>query len=373
MISRQTSLSRNIVQFCRYLRQKGFSLSVDDETTALNALQFIDYHSNEVFRQALKAVLCRSRSQLDQFDALFTDYWKELEKAVDAKEKKQPKQTLKPGVNQDSFKALKSWLTGNKNEEIEQTASYSTHENLAQQDFSAVPADDLDEIMKSIRALSRRLAAQSNRRYEKSAKEDQPDLRRTLRKNMRNGGELMHLIFRKPKRNRTKLVVLCDVSQSMDLYSAFLLQFMYSFQQVFRRIETFAFSTSLQSITSLLKQNDFSNAMKVISAQNQSWSGGTRIGESLHQFVTDYAARLLDKRTIVIILSDGWDTGDITLLRQSMEVIHAKARKVIWLNPLAGYTAYRPAVAGMQTALPYIDVFAPVHNVDSLRKLGKWL
>ncbi|GAA4454838.1 VWA domain-containing protein [Nibrella saemangeumensis] len=373
MISRQTSLSRNIVQFCRFLRHKGFALSVDDETTALNALQFIDYRSNEVFRLALRAVLCRSRSQLDQFDALFFDYWKELEKAIDAKEKQQTKPALKPGVNQDSFKALKSWLAGNKNEEIEQTASYSTHQNLAQQDFSSVPADELDEIMKSIKALSRRLAAQSNRRYEKSAKVNLPDLRQTLRKNMRHGGELMHIMFRKPKRNRTKLVVLCDVSQSMDLYSAFLLQFMYSFQQVFRRIETFAFSTSLQPITSLLKQNDFTSSLKAISAQNRSWSGGTRIGESLHQFVTEYAARLLDKRTIVIILSDGWDTGDITLLRQSMEVIHARSKKVIWLNPLAGYTAYRPAVAGMQTALPFVDVFAPVHNVDSLRRLGRWL
>lgn len=372
MISRQTSLSRNIVQFCRFLRQRGFTLSADEEATALSALRFIDYRSNDVFRQALKAVLCRSRSQLDEFDGLFKDYWKELEKAVDAKEKKQARPEMKPGVNKDNYKALKSWLSGNKNDEVEQTASYSTHQNMSQQDFSSVPADELDEVMKSIRALSRRLAAQSTRRYEKSARVNLPDLRQTLRKNMRHGGELVHIMFRKPKRNRTKLVVLCDVSQSMDLYSAFLLQFMYSFQQVYRRIETFAFSTSLQSVTQLLKEKDFSSAMRTISAQNKSWSGGTRIGESLHQFVTEYG-RLLDKRTIIIILSDGWDTGEVSLLEKSMAFIYARSKKVIWLNPLAGYVSYRPSVAGMQAALPYVHVFAPVHNIDSLRRLGKWL
>ncbi len=373
MITRQTSLSQNIVQFCRFLRQKGFALSVEEEATALSVLQYIDYSSKDIFRQALKAVCCRSKSQLQEFDALFNEYWKEIGKAIDSKVITEKKPVLKPAMQDASFKALKSWMNGNRNDEMEEVASYSVSENLLKKDFSAVPDDELDELMRSIKALSKRLAAHINRRNEKSDKKNLPDLRSTLRKNMRRGGELLEIVFRKPKRNRTKLVVICDVSKSMDLYAAFLLQFMYAFQQVYKRIETFAFSTSLQHVTPVLKQNDFKEALRLISAENTSWSGGTRIGESLESFVKEYSKIVLNKRTIVIILSDGWDTGNIALLQKSMEHIHSKSKKVIWLNPLAGFNAYRPDVAGMQAALPYVDIFAPAHNADSLRGLGKWL
>ncbi len=371
MISRQTSLSKNIVQFCRFLRQKGFALSVEEEADALNALQYIDYSSRDIFKLALKAICCRSKNQLHEFDSLFNGYWKEIDKAVDSKIKTETKQVIKPQAG--SFKSLKSWLNGNLNEEKEEIASYSMQENLSQKDFASVPGDEVDELMRNIKALSKRLAAHINRRYEKDERTSLPDLRKTLRKNMRRGGELIEIAFHKPKRNRTKLIVLCDVSKSMDLYAAFLLQFMYAFQQVYRRVETFAFSTSLQCITALLKQNDFTEAMHELSSQNKNWSGGTRIGESLHSFVKEYSKHVLNKRSIVIILSDGWDTGNIELLEQSIKFIHARSKKVIWLNPLAGYASYRPDVAGMQAALPYIDVFASVHNVESLKQLSKWL
>ncbi|MEX2565709.1 MAG: VWA domain-containing protein, partial [Cyclobacteriaceae bacterium] len=252
------------------------------------------------------------------------------------------------------------------------TASYSVGENLSQKDFSAVPADELEDLIRSIKVLSRRLSAHLNRRYKHSEKVNLPDLRRTIRKNMRHGGELFDIAFKKPKRNRTKLVLVCDVSKSMDLYASFLLQFMFAFQQVFGRIETFAFSTSLENITHLLKQNDFTTTLRSLGARESSWSGGTKIGESLNELVKKYAP-LLNKRTIVIIFSDGWDTGEIPLLQQSMELIHKRSKKVIWLNPLAGYASYRPDVGGMKAAIPYVDVFAPVHNLDSLRKLSRWL
>lgn len=373
MISRQTSLSKNIVQFCRFLRQQNFTVGVEEEIAALNALQFIDYGNNQVFRLALQAVLCRSRAQIETFDSLFNQYWKELATAVDAKVKNSEEPPAKPGSKEPSFKALKSWLHSNQNKEEEQTALYSLQENLSQKDFSLVPADELEELMRTIKALSKRLAAQVNRRYKQANKPGLPDLRRTLRLNMRRGGELLDIAFRKPKRNRTRLVILCDVSKSMELYATFLLQFMYSFQQVYSRMETFVFGTSLQYISPLLKQNDFTHAMHLVSAQGESWSSGTRIGESLHSFVNEHASRILNKRTIVMILSDGWDTGDVETLRQSMKSIKALSRKIIWLNPLAGFAGYRPETAGMLAALPYVDVLAPVHNVDSLRKLSRWI
>ena len=159
----------------------------------------------------------------------------------------------------------------------------------------------------------------------------------------------------------------------MELYSAFLLQFMYAFQQVYSRMETFVFGTSLKRITPVLKEQNFRTALHLLEAENNDWSGGTRIGECLHEFVLHHSKKLLDSKTIVVIVSDGWDKGNMDILRESMKYIHGKVRKVIWLNPLAGFASYRPDVAGMQAAMPFIDILAPVHNAESLRQLGKWL
>lgn len=219
-----------------------------------------------------------------------------------------------------SHKSLKAWLHGNRNDDTEDTATYSRQEHLSQRDFSAVPEDEVDELMQTIKALSKRLAARANRRYEPSHKIDLPDLRQTLRKNMRCGGELIDIIHRKPKRNRIKLVLLCDVSRSMDLYSVFLLQFMYAFQQVYRRMETFVFSTSLKRLTPLLKQKNFREALHLIGSEKSGWASGTRIGESLDTFVKDYAKNMIDSKTIVIILSDGWDTGNIDAIKKNIAI-----------------------------------------------------
>src|SRR5216117_1530557 len=220
MITRLTSLSKNIVQFCRFLRQKGFTVAVEEEATALQALQYIDYGNNQVFFLALQAVFCTSKTQLDEFKNLFNKYWKRVDKAVDAKLKNE--QTKKQhAIAQPQLKSLKAWLYGNKNKETEQTASYSVNENLSQKDFSTVPEDEVDELMQTVKSIAKRLAAKTNRRYESSHKIDLPDLRKTLRKNLRRGGELLDIIHRRPKRNRVNLVLLCDVSRSMELYSAF--------------------------------------------------------------------------------------------------------------------------------------------------------
>ena len=373
MITRLTSLSKNIVQFGRFLRLKGFVIGVEEEAMALQALQHIDYSSDKIFRLLLKSTLCRRKSQLDEFDNLFFEYWKHLDKAVDAKTKGDPGKEKRPGTPGKQFKSLKTWLQGNKNNDREETAVYSTQENLSQKDFSSVPDDEIDELMRCIRAMSKRMAAKVNRRFEFSHKPAIPDLRQTLRKNLRNGGELLDIIHRKPKRNRVKLLVLCDVSKSMELYTAFLIQFLYAFQQVYNRIETFVFSTFLTRITTLLKQKNYQEVLLALNTGQSGWSGGTRIGESLNTFVNEYGNQLLSPRTIVIILSDGWDTGKIDLLQKNMEIIHVKSKKVIWMNPLSGYSSYRPDVAGMQAALPYIDVFTPAYNAESLRRLGRWL
>ena len=374
MLLRQTSLSANIVQFCRFLRGHGFTIGVEEQALALNALEKIDYSRREVFLHALQAILCRNQLQVTEFENLFNAYWKELKKALDSKEKQTRKKDAKPkGSDTESFKALKSWLHGNRNKEIESTYSYSLYESVSHKDFSLVPQDELPELMQYIRALAKRLAAQANRRYQPSHEGNRPDLRRTLRANMRRGGELLQLAWKEKKANRTKLVVICDVSQSMELYSAFLLQFMYAFQQAYARTKSFVFGTSLYDITNIMKAQNFSEAMKNLSATNSGWRGGTKIGECLADFVRQYGGRCIDKKTVVIILSDGWDQGDTTGISSAMQWIKTHAKKVLWLNPLMGNKDYKPQTTGMQAALPYVDILAAANNAQSLRNLARLL
>ncbi len=372
MIIRQTTLSANVIQFCRFLRQKGFNAGVDEQALTLRALECIDYMAPTVFQRALKAILCRNKVQAEEFDDIFNQYWKQLGKVVDAKTKEDsPKR--KPVSQYSSLKSLRTWLHGNRNDQTEETATYSIQENISRKDFSTVPEENVEELMRIVRTVAKRIAAKKSRRYKSSQHIGMPDLRQTLRKNLRRGGELLEIAYRKHPSNRSKILMLCDVSKSMELFTVFLIQFMYAFQQVYKRMETFAFGTSLKRITPLLKEQNFRTTLDLLSEENSDWAGGTRIGECFNEFVLNYSKRLLDSKTIVIIVSDGWDKGNMDLLQKSMEFIQAKSKKVIWLNPLAGFEMYRPDVAGMQTAMPYIDVFAPVHNVESLRQLERWL
>ena len=348
-------------------------MGTEEEAVTLQALHFIDYTDSSIFRLGLRTTLCRSKTQAEEFDLLFNEYWQQAGKAVDAKIKDRVSKKKQPVAQPNSFKSLKTWLHGNRNDQTEETATYSAGESIFNKDFAAIPEEDVDELMDIIRALGKRLAAKTNRRYKYTNKINIPDLRQTLRKNLRRGGELLELAYRKPKRNRVKLVLLCDVSKSMELYTSFLIQFMYAFQQVYTRMETFVFGTSLKRITPVLHEKHFRAALQLLELENKDWAGGTRIGESLDDFVRLYSKKMLDTKTIVIILSDGWDKGNMDLLKKNMELIHKKARKLIWLNPLAGFSSYQPDTMGMQTAMPFIDVFAPVHNVESLKRLSKWL
>jgi len=376
-IQRHTELSANVLAFCRYLRSKGLPLGPGEVMDALQALAHTPMDSRESMRMVLKAVLARSRPQQSLFDEWYEEYWQNLAKAVDAKVKQGPEATETPAAKRQeqdpALQSLKSWLYGKGETEEVELAAYSGHRVMTQVDFAAFAAGELEEVMRLIHDIARKLATRLNRRYHRLAQSGQLDFRKTMRLNLRRGGELLDLAFRQRRIRKPKLVMLCDVSKSMDLYSQFLVQFMYAFQSVYARQETFVFSTSLHRITEALQLGSFEQALNQLAEAIPDWSGGTRIGESLQQFVDVYAPGMLDRNTIVLILSDGWDTGDTALLEGSMQYLHKRAARVIWLNPLAGNPAYQPTAKGMEVALPFIDVFAPGHNVESLRALGRKL
>ena len=375
LITRKTALSDNIVAFCRYLRAKGFAVGPLEEADSLKALEALEaLNSPESFQLSLRAVLVKSFQQQRQFDELYANYWRELNRAVDAKIKNgvvEPSSASPPQKNkQASLQALKNWLYGNHSDEVTEIATYSTVESLGRKDFSGFSEDELQEIIKIIHRIAQDLATQKNRRRVAAKTGGMFNLRRTLRLNMRRGGEIVELGFVKPQKRKMKIVLLCDVSKSMDLYSRFLVQLMYGFQKAYRQIETFVFSTSLHRITPQLFQHTYSEALKKLADTIPNWSGGTKIGLSFQQFLDNYGQKMLNNKTVVLILSDGWDTGDIDILEESMYQLHQKAAKIVWLNPLAGNPKYEPDVRGMKAAMPYIDVFAPAYSVESLRAIN---
>jgi uncharacterized protein with von Willebrand factor type A (vWA) domain len=185
---------------------------------------------------------------------------------------------------------------------------------------------------------------------------------------LKTGGELIELTYKERRPKRTKLVVICDVSGSMDIYSRLLLQFVYGLQNSFAKVESFVFATSLARITGELKNKTYKNALDRLATNVRGWSGGTRIGASLATFNAQSLPRV-DKRTVVIILSDGWDTGEPEQLASALALLQQRAGRVIWLNPLLGSSDYAPMTRGMQAALPFINVFAPAHDLASLRAL----
>jgi uncharacterized protein with von Willebrand factor type A (vWA) domain len=251
--------------------------------------------------------------------------------------------------------------------------SESDRDSAGVRDFSSFQDDELADITRIARRIARRLARRPSRRWRSTFLQGaRLDMRRTVRRSLATGGEPAELIFRERKPRKTKLVVLCDVSGSMDVYGRFLVQFLYALQNSFASVETFVFSTRLSRISGELALGSFGEALARLADEERGWSGGTRIGASLAEFNARWL-RTVDRRTIVIILSDGWDTGEPEILDDAMRQIQARAGKVIWLNPLLGNPSYQPLTRGMQAALPHVDIFAPAHNLDSLERLGRLL
>src|SRR5437870_237877 len=266
--------------------------------------------------------------------------------------------------------ALETWGEGHEAEDTGEPLSVpaaSDDEALVGQDFSTFGADQLDEILRLTIKIARRLAHRLTRRRRPVRRRGRVDLRRTLRANLTRG-DLIELRYRQRKRKKVRLVLLCDVSGSMDLYSRFLLQFLFALQNVFGRVETFIFSTRLTRITELLRGRSYRQVLRRLT-DVRDWSGGTRIGESFAQFNREWP-HLVDRRTIVIVLSDGWDTGEPDVLATELMRIKRRAARLIWLNPLLGNPSYEPLTRGMAAAMPLIDDFAAGHNLAALRDLA---
>ena len=199
------------------------------------------------------------------------------------------------------------------------------------------------------------------------------DLRRTIHRNVSHGGTPIELAWRRRKIKPLRLVVLLDASGSMNLYTAFFVRFLHGVVDAFREAEAFVFHTRLAHVSASLRDRDVARAVDRLSLMAQGIGGGTRIGDSLATFNRWHARRLINSRTAVMIVSDGYDTGEPERLGAEMRRLRRRCRRIIWLNPLIGWRDYSPQARGMQAALPYVDLFAPAHNLESLAALEPYL
>jgi uncharacterized protein with von Willebrand factor type A (vWA) domain len=376
------ALGAAVARFAGLLRANAVPVTLIQVLDAVRALDHLDIGDRGELYLGLRTVFVSRPEEQPAFDRAFDAFWRvggEPEQEIPGLVS--PALTAEPdaaapgaaGQKRETL-ALDTW--GDEDDGGEETSeplgvpAVSDKESLVGQDFATFAPDQLDEVLRLTIQIARRLARRISRRRRPVRRRGRVDLRRTLRANL-NRADLIDLRFRARKPKKTKLVLLCDVSGSMDLYSRFLLQFLFAVQNVFRRVETFTFSTRLTRITPHLRSRSYRQVLRRL-GEVRDWSGGTRIGESLAEFNREWG-RIVDRRTIVIILSDGWDTGDPDVLATEMLRIKRRAARVIWLNPLLGNPSYEPLTRGMAAALPLVDHFAPAHNLASLRDLAQRL
>jgi hypothetical protein len=256
---------------------------------------------------------------------------------------------------------------------IELTKTYSERDSLRKRDFADLSDEELEEVRRLISELVWKLGERVSRRH-RSGHGTRLDLRRTLRQSLRHGGEVLTFAHREPRKKPRPLVVLADISGSMERYTRLLLHFIYSLTQGLRqRVEAFAFGTRLTRLSRHMRQRDIAKALSGVSHAVTDWSGGTRIGESLETFNYDWARRVLGGGAVVLLISDGWDRGDPELLSKEVDRLRRSCHRLIWLNPLLGSPEYEPLTRGMVAALPYVNDFLPVHNLESLEELARHL
>jgi len=370
-------LAASIVEFGRFLRVSGLAAEPNQTITALEAVKAINATDQQAFAFALQAALCSTNEEWELFPKLFHEFWGESRpRPRSASGEYKGKSKGRPSAREDeSTVFLDQPASGAAEQEGQGKAVYgaSAQERLKRVDFSKVPYDDLVALEELSLRLLRRMSLRRSRRLAVCNLADRVDLRRSIRRSIMRGGEPIILAYKGRKPRKDKLVIFLDISGSMNFYSLFLVRFAYAVQSRFQQVHTFLFSTDVIEISDLLRTTNLPEALRRLSERPAGWSGGTRIGESLQQFNQLYGRKLLSRDTIFLILSDGWDTGEPDLLAAQLRAVKRRVQKILWLNPLLGLKEYQPITRGMAAALPYVDVFAPAHNLESLLALERYL
>lgn len=403
-IERGERLLYRLTEFGRILWEVGINVGPGQMLELSETLTYIDPTNKEDFYNALKCCLLNKHEQEAIFDQMFGYYWfmrenlnRKADKNNGAARRDERQMRLPPSERKrlaehmnasEQRKELRAEMRPterkrkqdqrDKDDDYDDTGTpqgtaYSAIEQLRKKDFENFSWDEVQEAKKLMAEMRWHLGMRPTRRKTPSRSGSYPDMRRIVRRNLKYGAELIELTWREIKRKPRPLVIICDISGSMSLYSRLLLHFIHTISNGLMNVEAFVFGTRLTRVTRQLKKRDVDDAIRDVSKSVQDWSGGTRIGDALHFFNHKWAKRVLGRGAVVLVISDGWDRGDSGTLQVEMDRLQHSCHRLIWLNPLLGSPDYRPLTIGMKTALPFIDNFLPAHNLDSLIDLGNLL
>jgi len=376
-ISKGGELFPNLLLFARRLKERGLKITPGRIIDAARSLAFVDLSNRQDFASALRANWASSAREISLFYELFREFWSQWERTERKRVLPSPEGVEEEGEGQENLpffsKEEFSFQEPEGSGKEGQGLRYSPGERLSAKDFSKIPLPEAPALQQEFQRLLSSWVMKRSLRTRPSLRGRNTDFRRTFRKAMGHGGEVLELVRKDSKVKPLKIITLCDVSGSMDASTRFILLFFQGMQRAFRRCEIFVFSTRLTRITELLKRNRWPTALKAIGERAQDWSGGTRIGQCLRIFNERYAKGLAAGSMIVIFISDGWDRGDPALLESEMKRLKRRARRIIWMNPLLETPGYQPICLGMQAALPYIDHFIPASSLKSFQELGEIL
>lgn len=368
----------NLLLFIEALRRAGVSISLDQTIDLTNALELVDIGQRAQVYHATRCLLINRQEDLVLFDHIFNLFWRLPVQGRQSRGQKSPiipREELLPKkqVALASLMAEKARQGDPELDLVDRSGSFSTVEVLQTKQFSHMTPAELEAIKRLIRSMRWQVSLRQTRRWVPDRSGGQLNLRRVMRSCTKYGGVPLKLAWNSRKVKPRPLILLADISGSMEKYTRLLLQFCYSVTRGLTQVETFVFGTRLSRITPQLQIKNIDRAIGEATHVVLDWSGGTRIGESLRTFNRTWSRRVLRRGAIVLIISDGWERGDVTVLRQEMRYLQHRCHRLIWLNPLLGHAAYQPLVEGMAVAMPFIDDFLPIHNLQSLEGLGKHL
>jgi uncharacterized protein with von Willebrand factor type A (vWA) domain len=356
----------HVVTFGRVLREAGIEVGPGRVVDALRALDSVDLARQEDVYFALRQTLVSRRDELELFDRAF-DAWF-LRAPVVPPPKVRQLEGRTATASADRLRPSDEADGETPDAPLELGAS--AQELLREKDFAELTGDELRRLRELIARIARTRPHRSSRRRTADPRGDRLDVRQLIRRSLRAGGDPLDRPFRARKEVPRKLVVLCDVSGSMDSYARALLLFLHAVVGAGRGVEAFAFGTRLSRLTPDLATRDPDAALERVTEAVVDWGSGTRIGASLREFNDVYGRRGLSRGAIVLIVSDGWEREDPGLVGREMAKLSRAAYAIVWVNPLKGNPQYQPLAGGMRAALPYVDRFLPGHNLRSLEELA---
>jgi uncharacterized protein with von Willebrand factor type A (vWA) domain len=372
-------LALNVMHFARLLRRAGLPVGPADMLAAEQAIALVDVGDKTQVRTALRTTMVHRHEHGEIFDYAFAIFWRDPEAARHAAamaaidgQKEQKPERAPPGARRIA-EAFREPRKPNRREpdreEIDAVMTVSDRERLQTMDFEAMSALEIDQAKAEIRRLVLPLDEKRTRRLRPDPSGQRTDLRATLRRSLRNGGELSEIAHARHVTRPPPLVVLCDISGSMSRYAQILLHFLHAVANDRDRVHTFLFGTRLSNISRALRARDPEVAFQMVSHAVPDWSGGTRIGEALAAFNHDWSRRVLGQGAVVLLVTDGLDRDGAAGLAENMDRLHKSCARLIWLNPLLRWDGFAPKSQGIRAMLPHVDEFRPVHSLASLRSL----